>query len=744
MGKTYLFLIFFSSYLNLLSAQNLTRLDIPVQRSNGSQLMNPWAGGLNNPQFSEVDLDGDLVKDLLVFDRSSSTYLPFLNSGIPFSPNYTFAPEFIQYFPQAEKFVLLRDFNCDGIEDLFCYFRNDASGETGISVYKGKRDLNGNIGFDLFKELLRYTEVGQTFQYNLYTSNIDLPDINDIDGDGDLDILNFHIGGGYVELFNNLSVENAWGCDSLKFELADNCWGRFYESGIGTSLDLSPAFDSCANWTGWTPLRNNSGPRHAGSTLLSLDMNADGLKELVLGDIAFDNLLLAYNSGNRDTALVLSQTTVFPSVNPVSITAFPAAFYLDVNNDNIKDLIAAPNADDISVNDRIAWHYTNTQDDDNPVFVLDQQDFLVSDMIELGATAAPAFVDFNGDGLLDIVVGNYGIFVNASTYRTRLTAYENIGTANAPSFKLVNSDFAALQQYNLRRLTPSFGDLDNDGDFDIIIGLEDGTLLRVNNTGTATSAVFATPIANFSGIDVGQHAVPQLIDIDRDGDLDLIIGERNGNSNYAENTGSSASPQFSAALNSQTFGFIDTRITSQSFDGNSSPHVVDYNGNFLLFMGNESGEVWLYNNINNNLSGTFARISNDFDAIEVGRQSILSVADINADGKLDVLVGNKRGGLSIFSSSTAIAVDLIENYNFEFEIFPVPAKDKISVRFNQRNRTDNNLIITDLLGRVVKKLNFSSNLEIFEIDIRDLASGMYFVSIGNDRKLNSKTLLINK
>jgi hypothetical protein len=161
-------------------------------------------------------------------------------------------------------------------------------------------------------------------------------------------------------------------------------------------------------------------------------------------------------------------------------------------------------------------------------------------------------------------------------------------------------------------------------------------------------------------------------------------------------------------------------------------------------MGNESGEVWLYNNINNNLSGTFTRVSNDFDAIEVGRQSILSVADINADGNLDVLVGNKRGGLSIFSSSTAIAVDLIENYNFEFEIFPVPAKDMISVRFNQRNRTDINLIITDVLGRVVKKLNFSSNLEIFEIDIHDLSSGMYFISIGNDRKLNSKTLLINK
>jgi hypothetical protein len=729
--------------LNQLSAQ-LVRPDVAVQRSNGSQMLNPWAGGLNNPQFSEVDLDGDLVKDLLVFDRSSNNYLPFLNSGTPFSPDYSFAPEFIQYFPQAEKFVLLRDFNCDGIEDLYCYYRNEGSGETGISVYKAKRDVNGNVGYELFKELLRYTEIGQTFQYNLYTSNIDLPDINDIDGDGDLDILNFHIGGGYVELFNNVSVENGWGCDSLKFELADNCWGRFYESGISTALDLSPAFDSCANWAGWTALRNNAGPRHAGSTLLSLDMNADGLRELILGDIAFDNLVLANNSGNRDTALILTQSAAFPSVNPVSITAFPAAFYLDVNNDNIKDLIASPNADDISVNDRVAWHYTNTQADDNPVFVLDQQDFLVSEMIELGSTAAPAFVDFNGDGLMDLVIGNYGIFINASTYRTRLTAFENIGTANAPIFKLVNSDFASLQQYNLRRLVPTFGDLDGDGDFDMIIGLEDGTLLRVNNTGTPTSPLFSTPIANFSGIDVGQHAAPNLIDIDRDNDLDLIIGERNGNSNFARNTGTASSPQFSTILNSQTFGFIDTRITNQSLDGNSAPHLVDHNGNFLLFMGSESGEIWVYDSIDNNTLGTFRRISSDFDAVEVGRQSILSVADINADGLPDVVAGNKRGGVSLFSAPYPTALKLTESEISYFDFYPNPAKNQITIDFNNLNSLSKTISIIDAFGRVVKRFAVDENIETYHLDIQDLASGFYVISFASQKSHQSKTLLINK
>jgi hypothetical protein len=442
--------------------------------------------------------------------------------------------------------------------------------------------------------------------------------------------------------------------------------------------------------------------------------------------------MLTYNSGNPDTALVLSQQTNFPTGNPVSITAFPAAFYIDVDNDGKKDLIASPNADDISVNDRVAWRYHNSQTTTQPLFNFEQQDFLVNEMLDVGSTAAPAFTDFNGDGLLDLIVGNYGIFINASTYRTRLLAFENIGTASAPIFRLAFPDFANLQQYNLRRIVPTFGDMDNDGDQDMILGQEDGTLVYLTNNGNASSPSYTTPVANYSGIDVGQHAVPQLIDIDRDGDLDLVIGERNGNSNYCQNIGTVTSPMFSAGITNQTFGQIDTRILNQSLEGNSAPQIVDDNGSFVLFMGNEAGQVWAFDSLDGNLSGSFHRLSSELDEVKEGRQSILAIADLNNDGQPEFAVGNKRGGVAIFSAAIPSSNKLTAaNNNTNFKIWPNPAKEQITLEFDTNIEEDTEFRITDALGRTFLIYQINSGNTLYNINLPNLSDGIYYVSISN-------------
>ena len=722
--------------------------NFPVQRTNGSIYSNAWAGGLNNPQFSEVDLDGDLIKDLLVFDRTGNVFIPFYNSGIPNLSSFTYAPQYKSSFPtDASLFVLLRDFNCDGLEDLFTHARNLNNGQNGITVYKALRNTNGSISYVLEKNMLVYNERGQSFYSDIYVSNIDLPDINDIDNDGDLDILTFNAGGGYVEYFKNMSVENGWSCDSLVYVKDDNCWGRFFESGISVSLDLSSSIDSCANWTGWSPLRSeNMNPRHAGSTLTSLDINNDGVKELLLGDISFDNINMVINGGNLDTAFAISQVNNFPSgTTAINIKSFPAVYYLDLDNDNVKDLIASPNADDISYNDRVAWLYSNSQTSSQPTFNFEQEDFLVNNMIDVGSTAAPTFVDFNGDGLLDLIVGNYGIFQSTFSFRTRLLAFQNIGTAVSPVFKLVNQDFASLQQYNLRRLVPSFGDLDDDGDLDIVIGLEDGTLIYVANTGSVTNPIFSTPLANYFSIDDGQNVTPQLVDLDRDGDLDLVIGERNGNTNFHENKGTSSSPNFSSLPDNQSLGQIDTRIQSISLEGNSAPFFFDNNGSYLLFMGTESGNVWVYDQIDSNLSNPFRRISSDFDAIDEGKQSILAVADINSDGLPDVCVGNKRGGLAIYSGQMPTSIISTNNANvFVWELFPNPARDLIYLGFKNPIEKKSDLTIYNYLGVMIKTVEITENSNYIHLDLKDLDSGIYTFTLNIGNNLNSKRVIISK
>ena len=90
--------------------------NIPVTES-GVLLENAWAGGMNFCQYSDIDLDLDGTKDLVVFDRSGDKLMTFINNGT--STNYTHAPEYEGKFPLISDWVLLEDYNCDGKEDIF-------------------------------------------------------------------------------------------------------------------------------------------------------------------------------------------------------------------------------------------------------------------------------------------------------------------------------------------------------------------------------------------------------------------------------------------------------------------------------------------------------------------------------------------------------------------------------------------------------------------------------------------------
>ena len=94
--------------------------NLPVSASN-VQLDNPWAGGVNNAQFGKIDLNHDGFDDLLLFDRHGDRLLPFLYQPGGNQSDYLYAPEYKRFFPEIKQWFQLKDYNADGLPDIFTY-----------------------------------------------------------------------------------------------------------------------------------------------------------------------------------------------------------------------------------------------------------------------------------------------------------------------------------------------------------------------------------------------------------------------------------------------------------------------------------------------------------------------------------------------------------------------------------------------------------------------------------------------
>lgn len=682
------------------------------------KLDHAFVGGLISPEFSAIDLNNDGFEDLYIFDKAGNVSLTFLNQGTPNEVDYVYAPYYEQFFPSLQGWVMLRDYNGDGVKDIFAF--SDFPGIQGVIVYTGKYESD-EIGFERLafvhdaQNLIPFPS-GNGFT-QLYVTDQDYPAIDDIDGDGDLDVVTFAVGGGHVDLYENKSVEMGFGLDSLIFELADDCWGRFYESGISEEIDLSDNISICSSGFHDDDDDPSGVVRHVGSTLLTFDNDADGDKEVLLGDISFNNLNLLTNGGDQNVAFMTDQDVHFPSYNfPADIPIFPASFYLDINNDGVKDLLASPNIWKPGENHEVVWRYQNNGQNDQPVFQFLEKDFLVDEMIDLGKEAHPTFVDYNADGLLDLVVGNSTFYQPFGAKAARIFLFENTGTANNPKFELVDEDYLDFSIFDdTGRNTPAltFGDLDNDGDMDVIIGEESGGFYYGENTGGAGNTINIPSLQSvYMGLDLGVRSIPQLIDLNRDGKLDILAGEKVGRLVYFQNDGTPEEPMFVPNIDFNTpggnniiaLGLVDTRLGGTI--GNAAPFIYDFDGEFVLFTGSEKGNIIKYSNIDNNLDGVFTLDTDLYGEVRPGFMTVPYLVDINNDGRLEMFVGNVRGGITAYQTNyltdgTVVANNEIPDNKFEVKLYPNPAGDFVNVALSNPDFLNAKILVYNSLGQLV-------------------------------------------
>ena len=186
---------------------------------------------------------------------------------------------------------------------------------------------------------------------------------------------------------------------------------------------------------------------------------------------------------------------------------------------------------------------------------------------------------------------------------------------------------------------PEFVDLDGDGDLDLVAGGYDGTVFYYENNGGAYMPAATNP---FAGIDQGYISIVELADLDDDGDLDLVIGGSVGTLLYYENTGGVYAP---AGVNP----FAGINIGG----GNSAPELgdLDGDGDLDLVLGANNGEIFYYENS----GGAYAlAVPNPFAGIDVGNFSTPELADLDGDGDLDLFIGANDGTIHYYENNGGV------------------------------------------------------------------------------------------
>ncbi|HPS38630.1 MAG TPA: FG-GAP-like repeat-containing protein [Candidatus Cloacimonadota bacterium] len=696
----------------------------------------------SQPRFADLDNDGD--KDFLLGNTNIGP-LFIKNIGSANAPDFMVSSGVTEGISSLDaELAVCVDMDADGDLDLV------SGGYTGLNFFRN----DGSVSVPEFVEVPGYFS-------GLMVGENPVPDLADVDNDGDNDLVVGLSESGAVLLYTNIGSAIAGQfSQSQMLNLGDvglyaypifcdldsdgdqdilagrDSHGFIYYQNIGSS--------SAGNWQAEDTNFQGLGMQTYWNSPDLVDLNNDGKYDLVFGT-ASGPLMYYVNTGTAAAPVWQANTSLFGGVLDVGGASSPV-FY-DFDGDGDLDLISGSQMGDIKYFENTGTPYSPAWAENNSYFSsIDHSiyaavaigdvnrdnlpDAIIGDLsghlyyhrntgmgftlesvyltdAALGGWSVPRLVDIDADGDLDIVAGNEA---------GNLVLFENTGTPRDPAWTGITGYFGGIDVGS--NCSQAFGDIDGDGDYDFVAGNIGGNLacyLRQGFSWEPNSVIF-------SGISTDQNAAPALADLDHDGDLDLILGDYDGTFSYYRNLQYS-DDNLNPPLNLSVSGTADAVLSwDPPLEGSSSPferYNVYLNGDYQGFTTQQS---WNFTGLSPNVTYT-AWVTAQY----IAGESLPAVIDLSFTGNEDDLM----------------AAIKLRNY-------PNPFNPSTTISFGVKPGETAVVTIFDLKGRQIRKWSaLASGEHDLVWDGRDahgqtIGSGMYFCRVRTQTGTQTHKMMLIK